>query len=410
MKKLNSKFRNSNFRNFLARRWRGVKSAIRKALMLGEEFRVVYFPRSPRDQIKLLNLDLHIGVIADLETELSKANVSLTRWSISGHNGLIRKFLKISDPVRFVNASSWRQIGNKQLVEKFQRRYRRFISKFDGFVITYSPTLAPLFEKAEKPTLIVAATRYETPFTGDERSWGKFNSWLAGSVRAEKVMVAANNRADADYIEYFTNVKPAVVPSLCEKPGGMWRGGNGKRVIVGRVPGLDDEVAARTGGIFQPISSLGSPYAWEDVLQCEEVLVLPQNISTMTLFELATAGVPVSVPDRTWVKELRNQYPQVLVELSFAQLEALPTIHMEKDNPNNWESEEFLDWWLDRADFYDSALMPNIRTVSSFTELMQDRTDLGDYDAYISRVVSRNEVISRMRNDLISEFLAMVDN
>ena len=60
----------------------------------------------------IFNLDLHIGVIADLAQEFTHHNISLTQWSISAHNHLVQDRLPISDPVRFVNQSSWRELSH----------------------------------------------------------------------------------------------------------------------------------------------------------------------------------------------------------------------------------------------------------------------------------------------------------
>lgn len=307
------------------------------------------------------------------------------------------------DPVDYVNASTWRNIDNPILQQKFKKRYSRFLNAFDGFVFTYSPTLAQLVEQVGKPILIVAATRYETPFTNKPNQWKEFNRWLYRHSSSGQVILAANNKGDADYLEYYTGIKPDLVPSLCEKNGEKWRGGNGKRVIVGRVPRLVDAVVENTKGYFEPISSLGTPYRWEDLLQCEEVLVLPQNISTMTMFELATAGVPVCIPDKNWMRQLKKEHPQLLEELSFAQLENIDAVKFEEDDPNNWQSEKFLDWWLDRADFYDQDLMPNVTTVSSFTDLNLNRS-ISDKSSYLNKIETRNIRIQAIRSELIAKF------
>lgn len=398
----------SKYGHFLARIWWAPRIFLRKLVMFFGELQTIFKKNDPSESPRIFNLDLHIGVIADIETGLAEKNVSLTRWSISGHNHLIRRFFGAPDPVAHINAKTWRRLSETSRVEKFKRRYRAFLSKFEGFVATYSPTFAPLFEDVQKPILIVAATRYETPFTANQAAWDSFNSWMISKNESGLLTIAANNRGDADYIQYFTGIKPKLAPSLCNKEGGLWVGGNGKRVVLGRVPLLTDEIVAHTNSYFRPISELGSPYLWQDLLRCEEIFVIPQNISTMTLFEFATAGVPVAVPDRAWMKELRLKHPDILSELSFTQLEGLSTEGMASDNPNNWNSAEFLDWWLDRADFYDATLMPNVRTVSSFEDLSTQRDDVVDRASYIKKIESRNHAVWKQRSQLIDEFLSSV--
>jgi hypothetical protein len=170
---------------------------------------------------------------------------------------------------------------------------------------------------------------------------------------------------------------------------------------------LVERVIQETRGQFEHISSLGTPFKWSDLLQCEEVFILPQNISTMTMFELATAGVPVSVPDRAWMKQLRLEYPQLLVELSFAQLENSNTDSFHIDDPNNWKSERFIDWWLDRADFYDLDLMPNVTLISSFDELANPRS-VPDKSAHLEKIRIRNSHVQSARSALVRGFASKI--
>jgi hypothetical protein len=73
---------------------------------------------------RVFNLDLHIGVIADLEQELAGHSIELTRWSISMHNHLVSGRLPITDPVRYVNSRKWHLL-NESIINKFQNRYQK---------------------------------------------------------------------------------------------------------------------------------------------------------------------------------------------------------------------------------------------------------------------------------------------
>ena len=166
---------------------------------------------------RIFNLDLHIGVIADLAQEFTHHNISLTQWSISAHNHLVQDRLPISDPVRFVNQSYWRELS-PCVIYRFQSRYRAFLNSFDGYVCTHTPTFAELFGVFEKPMLVVASTRYEAHYSDQPSDWARFNEFLIAGVNRGQVLLAANNYGDADYLTFFTGIKPLVVPSLCRKP------------------------------------------------------------------------------------------------------------------------------------------------------------------------------------------------
>ena len=233
-----------------------------------DEDRAINLFHAKKRQIpRVFNLDLHIGVIADLDKELKNSQIEMTQWSISTHNHLVPGRLPISDPVCHVNARKWHLMDSEAIL-KFQSRYKKFLNSFDGFVCTYSPTFSELYKGLNKPILIVAATRYEAPYTDRQGEWDRFNKYLCSGVKNSKIQLYANNLGDADYIDYFTGIKPRVVPSLCEKEQ-ISREQNDRRVIIARDKRLIDFIELSTSKTYQSITSLGDPYSWEDLKCCE---------------------------------------------------------------------------------------------------------------------------------------------
>lgn len=369
-----------------------------------ENIATTYNVLSSNCNARLFNLDLHIGVIADLEIEITKKSMSLTRWSISSHNHLVSDRLPVTDPVRFVNARKWHLL-NDSIIDKFQNKYGKFLKSFDGFVCTYSPVFAELYRGFNKPILIVAATRYEAPYTNRKKDWNRFNKYLVEGVDNSRIALYANNQGDADYLDYFTGLKTKVVPSYCEKSG-ITSIRNGPRVIISKDQKLTKQIEFSTDNFFRSVSILGTPYQWNDLTKCTEVLVFPQNISTMTLFELATAGVPVAIPSRRWIKELIANDFNLLNELSFHQILGLSTTEMPSHSPANYNSDEYLDWWLNRADFFNQSLMPNVRVVDSVEDLI-DNT-LNFHTNLYTQTVSRNLEVVKKRGEMISHFMEML--
>jgi hypothetical protein len=353
---------------------------------------------------RVFNLDLHIAVIADFTQELKYRKVRLTRFSISSHNHVSSFPLPASDPVRIINQESWTNLDSR-LVSEFQHSYRRFLATFDGFIVTYTPAFLQLFSKTDKPILAVAATRYEAPYTGSPKLWEALNEDIKKMVGSGQLTLVANNKGDADYIKFFTGLNIDVVPSYC---GGRktWSGSSTRRFVMARDSKLRGEVQRVTSGLFEPIENLGSPYKWEDLMESLEIFIVPQNISTMTLFELATAGVPVAVPGRKLFRELRESFHGVLDELTFSEIQNLEQ-DGSLDNPSNYRSERYLDWWLDRSDFYDQTLMPNVRVVESLDDLMISDADIRRRRNEISDQLSnRNSAILRLRHDFITNWTA----
>jgi hypothetical protein len=400
----------SKFKLLVLIAWKKVSLPISFARLVFIEYRAVIVKflesndliDSSRAGRKVFNIDLHIAVIEDFSKELNLNGVKLTRFSISNHNHIANLPLPSADPVSVVNQKTWKKI-DREMAQRFQHRYRKFLSTFDGFIVTHSPAFVALFSATNKPILVVASTRYEFPYTGDNDKWKELNSTLIRKTSEGEVTLIANNTGDADYLNYFTGIDVKVLPSYC---GGKtpWTGALKNRVTLTRDNKLKMAIVEKTNGLFQPIETLGIPYKWSDLMKCLEVFVIPQNISTMTLFELATAGVPVVVPGRNLFRQFRNEYEGVLDELTFAEIYGLDMDSI-PGNPANWKSDNYLDWWLDRADFYNHELMPNIRVADTFEELtLSDESVLQLRMSSESEIKNRNIKILKDRQEFMTEW------
>lgn len=357
----------------------------------------------------LFNLDLHISVMRDLQQEMDKENLRTIRWSISGSNKFTRPVYRISDPVEIINSQTWHQLSD-DLIFRFEQRYSKFLSKFDGFVVTHTPAFSQLYRNFEKPILTVNSTRYEAPYTTDVDKWDELNSYLVDITNTKRMLLVSNNVGDSDYLKYKSGISSEVFPSFCDYTNLDWVPGGNHKVIITRSPDLENEIEKRTGGEWKGIRKiLGSNYKWKQYLDIKEILYIPYNISTMSLFEFATAGIPVTIPSRGMLKGLHATYPGVLSELSYFQVRNLSVENLDLDDPNNYESENFLDWWIDRSDFYNSELMPNIRIISDFSELKIDRLlTSAEFIAFRQKVESRNKAIQLDRSRLIRDFVSMI--
>jgi hypothetical protein len=219
--------------------------------------------------------------------------------------------------------------------------------------------------------------------------------------------MVANNRGDADYLHYFTGLEVQVIPSYCGDRE-TWTGLSGRRVTLAKDVRLRELVTSDTNGTYKPIDSLGTPYKWRDLMSCLEVFVVPQNISTMTLFELATAGVPVAVPGRAFFQQLKATYSGVLDELSYAEIQKL-NVSSDEGNPANWRGSLYLDWWLDRADFYNKDLMPNVRIVETIGDLLIDDQEILDRRMRAqNHIIQRNTKVKALGQDFMSSWVSQV--
>jgi hypothetical protein len=359
---------------------------------------------------RVFNLDLHISIIKDLERGALPLGLSVTNWSISGANRVFRKALWTPDPVKVINASTWQHL-NQDMIKDFRRNYRAFLESFDGFIATYPPAFAQIYEGLGKPILAVAGTRYEWPLTLDREKWNGFDDYLRNSTESGELIMVANNLGDADYLKFHTGVTPRYVPSLCDYTGQTWDGILSEYLVIARSPELINEIRAVTNNLWVDSKSvLGKNYSWSDLAKGKALFVVPYNISTMTLFEVATMGVPVVVPSPILLNELRQKFPGVLSELSFMEMNSMDVSELGADNPNNFLSKNYLGWWIERADFYNTTLMPNVHVIDRLEEL----NEVGlIFDRHLTRgyqgvITERNRLVSSSRRDLLEDFIKAI--
>ena len=356
---------------------------------------------------RLFNLDLHASVIEDLRMEFNNFNVKLTNWSISGSNRFKRRIFTEPDPVQIINDKSWQSLS-QNMISDFLDIYRKRLMRFDGFVVTHTPSFAQIYEDLGKPILVVASTRYEAPFTNDPIKWKKLNKSLTSGVESGCVFLTANNAGDGDYLNYFTGLDIKVTPSICDYTNYTWRKNDGIKLVMSHSKELiNDVILQDVEKLHSYREYLGSNYKWNNFDSVSEILCIPYNISTMTLFEFATAGVPVAVPSPGFLKQLVHRYDGVLSELSYFQILKLSVESIDMDNPNNFQSDGFLDWWIDRSDFYNSELMPNVRLIDSFEEFVYSESAYSKDRFNYSRLLQeRNVKYKSQRSNMVKDFIS----
>jgi hypothetical protein len=319
----------------------------------------------------VFNLDAHIAVIADVRTILEGRGVSVTSWSISGHAWV---FQGEREPVAVVNERTWQALDPVR-ARRFRRVYGRYLRRFDGYVATYPPCFALLYEGLPGSTLAVCATRYEWPFTHDAARWDWLDDRLRGGTESGRLTLVANNRVDADYVANYTGIRPAHIPSACSYLASSYTGNRKPVVVCTKRDVLAQAICHKLAHEAIPLrAGLGKRYSWSDLYDHRALVIIPYNTSLMSLFEHYAACAPIYVPTRAFLKQLMAEYPdEVLSDLSFSQIvghPAAPRPYADLDL-NNVRDPAVVDWYLDRADFYDRDWMPAIREFESWGHLNQ---------------------------------------
>jgi hypothetical protein len=316
----------------------------------------------------VFNLDLHVSVIADVRTQLDRRGISLVDWTVSGHSWVAGR---PRDPVAVVNERTFSSYGPR-LARRFRRAYGSYLDSFRGFVAAYPPGFALLYEGFAKPTLAVAATRYEWPFTHHASRWDWLDTGLRAGVDDGWLTLVANNRADADYLRHYSGLDAAAIPSACTYTGLTYTGRRPSIVICTSGRALAEEAVGALRHEAVPLrSALGARYEQADLYDYRALVLLPYNVSLMALFEHYTACAPVYVPARVFLKDLMQRHPaDVLSSLSFCQVTGKPPARRPaRLDLNDTTDERVVDWYLDRADFYDDTWMPHVRQFESWDHL-----------------------------------------
>jgi hypothetical protein len=342
---------------------RTLRDAARRATHAAQHSRLARRP-PPGD---IFNLDVHVGVIADVRTHLEQRGLSLVDWTLSESSWVAGRE---RDPVAIVNERTMYSFGPR-LARRFRLVYGSYLRSFRGFVATYPPAFAALYEGLGRPVLAIAATRYEWPFTHHGPSWDWLDDSLRRGVEEGWLTLAANNLADRDYLASYTGLTATHVPSACSYTQLTYTGRQ-PQTVISTGHALAQEIASQLKQPAAPLrAALGTRYSQADLYDQRAIVFIPYNVSIMALFEHYTACVPMYVPDRFFLKKLMTEHPRdVLSSLSFCQVTGRPPAPRPgRPDLNDVADPQVVDWYLDRADFYDSGWMPHIRQFESWAHL-----------------------------------------
>jgi hypothetical protein len=301
--------------------------------------------------IRLLNIDLHISVITDVVHILKDIygdNVEIKNHSISGHNWV---FDRPTADVHIVNERTWKDI-NEDMINNFIEHYTPYFSNFDGFIVTHTPIFSLLYEKFNKPVIVVNSCRYEQPYSwkNDLVSW----KWLNNKLKNMKNLhIISNNKADQEYLKLGTGLDSIHIPSLC-------------LYTSEKYTGTKDEVIKH--------GSLRTRYKWSELYSYKGIFHIPYEISTMSIFEQYSANVPLLFPSKKHLKELGSIKSLYGTKLP-------PELSVCENN----------DWWIDRADYYDEENMKYITYFDNPIDLKYKVCNL-DYTKISQLMTEHNKI------------------
>lgn len=359
---------------------------------------------------RVFSLDLHSAGTAAVRSGLEDLGVELVQWMIGDpkHVARDRPQFPVSDPVAHVNRHSWTDLSDERIAA-FWHRYGRFLAQFDGFLVNHASPLARLFLPAGKPVLVHNTSRYECPYTLHSTLWTALNEDLIDGVAAGQLLVASNNRADADYLRFYTGIESSVMPSVTDYAPGSWTMQRPVLALSTLSPQIEQIVCMRVGPRLRPMRTLfPRGYSYEQLFALSGVVIVPYQVSTMFMFEVMNARMPIYVPsDRLLEEWFSSGFSGVLSQLSYFQVRGIATDERPIGDLNRVCDAQVRQWWLDRADFgrgLDYPLMHKFDSLDQLAELLESRSDLDSRDLARSWVIRNRE----RRSQILSDFVALM--
>lgn len=363
--------------------------------------------RSFSNRIRFFNMDLHISVIEDVKTVLKKLygnKVNITEWSLSGHCWV---FNKKPSTVDIINQQTWKYI-DKEMIEIFVQRYFNFLNTFDGFIVTHSPVFTLLYEKFNKPIILINSTRYELPFSWPWKHnlemWDYLTNKLKEMYNNKQLFIISNNQADHDYLKFATEIDSIIIPSLCKYTNSIYKPLDNKFVVYSDFSNLISE----KDNIIKKSNYIGDNYKYSDLYKCKGIIHLPYQISTMSLFEQYTANIPLFFPSKRLLKEL--------VTNGIAQFDVRYTTLFDGNKrtypdylKDALDDDKYIDFFIDRSDYYNQDIFKYINYYDSLDSI-EELVNSVNTDEISKKMFEWNKIREKIIYNRWEEFFTNIFN
>lgn len=313
--------------------------------------------------MKFFNIDQHVSVISDVAHIFKNLGHEVDDWSLSGHHWVMGKpkpQIMLSDGTQLTCSG----VCSEEVCDKFYQQHKDDFQKYDAFIACYPVEFALLYEKWNKPIIVVNCIRYDHPNTFNPPLRDRLNDFLKRRYAEGKLYYVCNNKGDQVYTKYFTGMNGMHIPSLCEYTNAKYTGTKNQYIIHDRseieVPGgMCISLGAIRDGAWR--------YSWEDLYSYKGTIHLPYHNGSMSIFEHYTANMPMFFPTKAYAKQLFYQ-GKMFSDLTFYKINKMPEPD-DINNPNSLRNPAVLDMWVDTCDFYDTENMKHIQYFDSPSHL-----------------------------------------
>ncbi len=329
--------------------------------------------------MKFFNIDQHVSVISDIDNIFRNLGHEVDDWSLSGHHWVMNKpkpKIMLSDGTQLTCSG----VCTQEVCDKFYEQNKEELSKYDAFIACYPAEFALLYEKWNKPIIIVNCIRYDHPNTFNLSIRNRLNDFLKSKYQEDKLYYVCNNKGDQFYAQYFTGINGKHIPSLCEYTNAKYTGTKSQYVIHDR---SDISVPGNLCTSLGAIRNKDWKYTWQELYSYKGIVHVPYHNGSMSIFEHYTANIPMFFPSKKYSKELFAQN-KIFSDLTFYKINKMQEPE-DINNPNSLRNPIILDMWIDTCDFYDEE---NMKYIQYF--------DSPDHLAHMLKTVNVNEISNNM--------------
>lgn len=331
--------------------------------------------------MKFFNIDQHVSVIADIAHIFRNLGHEVDDWSLSGHHWVLDKpkpKIMLSDGTQLTCSG----VCSQEVCDKFYEQNKNELDKYDAFIACYPVEFALLYEKWNKPIIVVNCIRYDHPNTFNPAIRDRLNYFLKSKYSQGKLYYVCNNKGDKFYTRYFTGIEGMHIPNLCEYTNAKYTGTKNQYIIHDR-----SEIAV-PGNLCVSLSAVRNnswKYSWPDLYSYKGIIHVPYHNGSMSIFEQYTANVPLFFPSKTYAKELFYQN-KIFSDLTFYKINKAQEPD-DINNPNSLRNPAILDMWIDTCDIYDTENMKHVQYFDSISHL-----------ECLLRTVNTKEISNNMAN------------
>jgi len=315
---------------------------------------------------KFFNIDLHCSVIRDVENifeQLYVKQIMIDSHSISGHS--LHLLGKMPSTKYILQNQNWKLIST-DFIKQFYIKHKTELDRYDGFIVTHTPSFALFFEKFGKPIIIVNSTRYEQPASHNSSldQWKFIDESLKRLNSKGLLTVISNNLYDQLYIKTSLGIDSTLIPSLCEYT-------NSKRLKL-----LDQyKLFCIYSSQKNPINKIEGikllninqikPYTYETLCKFTGIIHIPYEISTMSIFEHYTMNIPLIFPTKEFLLKMFNSN-----ELNvYGSYSALFNFNSNPKALDILLKDNWFEKMLPKADYYNEEYFPYITYFDSLEDL-----------------------------------------